>query len=47
MLAFEEDGKITWFEGNYSDYEADRLARLGTDALQPHRVKFKKLQTVA
>lgn len=46
ILAFEEDGKITWFEGNFSDYEADRIARLGTDALQPHRVKFKKLQTV-
>lgn len=46
ILAFEEDGKIAWFEGNYSDYEADRVARLGTDALQPHRVKFKKLQTV-
>lgn len=46
ILAFEEDGKITWFEGNFSDYEADRVARLGTDALQPHRVKFKKLQTV-
>lgn len=47
MLAFEDEGKITWFEGNYSDYEADRLARLGTDALQPHRIKYKKLQTVS
>lgn len=46
ILAFEEDGRITWFEGNYSDYEADRRAKLGEEALQPHRVKFKKLQTV-
>lgn len=46
MLAFEEDGKITWFEGNYSEYEEDRRARLGDDALQPHRIKFKKLHAV-
>lgn len=47
MLSFEDEGKVTWFEGNYSEYEADRQARLGTDALQPHRIKYKKLQTVA
>lgn len=47
ILAFEDDGKVTWFDGNYTDYEADRLARLGVDALQPHRIKYRKLQTVA
>jgi ATP-binding cassette ChvD family protein len=47
ILAFEDEGKATWFEGNYSDYEADRKARLGEDALQPHRIKYKKLQTVS
>ncbi len=43
MLAFEEDGGIVWFEGNYQDYEADRHRRLGAAADQPHRVKYKKL----
>ena len=43
ILAFEDDGKVTWFEGNYADYEADRHRRLGTDADQPHRLKYKKL----
>ncbi len=47
ILAFEEDGKITWFDGNYTDYEADRVAKLGDAALQPHRIKFKKLQAVS
>jgi len=46
ILAFEEDGKTTWFEGSYTDYEADRRLRLGEDALQPHRIKYKRLQTV-
>ncbi len=46
ILAFEEDGKITWFEGNYTEYEEERVKRLGTDALQPHRVKYKRIQTV-
>jgi sulfate-transporting ATPase len=46
ILSFEDEGKITWFEGNYSDYAADRKSRLGTDALQPHRIKYKKLQSV-
>ncbi len=45
-LAFEEDGKITWFEGPYSEYEESRKAKLGDEALQPHRIKYKKLQTV-
>ncbi|MEO5574467.1 MAG: energy-dependent translational throttle protein EttA [Gammaproteobacteria bacterium] len=43
MLAFEDNGVVTWFEGNYADYEADRHRRLGTDADQPHRIKYKKL----
>ena len=45
MLAFEDDGKVVWFEGNYQDYEADRKRRLGADAEQPHRLRFKKLPT--
>ncbi len=44
MLAFEDDGQITWFEGNFADYEADRTRRLGADAAQPHRLKYKKLK---
>lgn len=44
MLAFEGDSKVVWFEGNYADYEADRKRRLGDEALNPHRIKYKKLQ---
>ena len=43
MLAFEGDSKVVWFQGNYQDYEADRRRRLGTDADQPHRIKYRKL----
>ncbi len=43
MLAFEGDSQVVWFEGNYQDYEADRRRRLGTDADQPHRIKYRKL----
>jgi len=43
MLAFEGDSQVVWFEGNYADYEADRKRRLGADAEQPHRLKFKRL----
>jgi ATPase subunit of ABC transporter with duplicated ATPase domains len=43
MLAFEGDSAVTWFEGNYQDYEADRHRRLGADADQPHRIKYRKL----
>ncbi|MGH8475145.1 MAG: energy-dependent translational throttle protein EttA [Methylococcales bacterium] len=43
MLAFEGDSKVVWFEGNYADYEADRHRRLGDEADNPHRIKFKKL----
>jgi sulfate-transporting ATPase len=43
MLAFEGDSQAVWFEGNYQDYEADRRRRLGADANQPHRIRYKKL----
>jgi ATP-binding cassette ChvD family protein len=43
ILAFEGDSKVVWFEGNHADYEADRKRRLGADADQPHRIKYKKL----
>jgi len=43
ILAFEGDSKTVWFEGNYRDYEADRRRRLGEEADQPHRIKYKKL----
>jgi sulfate-transporting ATPase len=43
ILAFEGDSKVTWFEGNFADYEADRKRRLGDDALVPHRIKYRKL----
>jgi len=43
MLAFEGDSQVTWFEGNYQDYEADRKRRLGAAAEQPHRIKYRKL----
>jgi len=44
ILAFEGDSQVEWFEGNYQDYEADRHRRLGTDADQPHRIKYKPLK---
>jgi len=44
ILAFEGDSQVVWFEGNYQDYEADRHRRLGTDADQPHRIKYKPLK---
>jgi len=43
MLAFEGDSQVVWFEGNYEDYEADRHRRLGSDADNPHRIKYKRL----
>ena len=42
MLAFEGDSHVEWFEGNYQDYEADKKRRLGIDADQPHRIKYKR-----
>jgi len=44
ILAFEGDSHVEWFEGNYQEYEADRHKRLGAEADQPHRIKFKKLE---
>ena len=43
ILAFEGDSQVTWFDGNFSDYEADRKKRLGTDVDQPHRIKYRRL----
>ncbi|HKI20078.1 MAG TPA: ATP-binding cassette domain-containing protein, partial [Isosphaeraceae bacterium] len=43
ILAFEGDSQVVWFEGNYQDYEADRKRRLGAEADQPHRIRFKPL----
>jgi ATP-binding cassette ChvD family protein len=43
ILAFEGDSKVVWFEGNFADYEADRRKRLGDEAVNPHRIKFKRL----
>jgi len=44
ILAFEGDSQVVWFEGNYEDYEADKIARLGADAAQPHRIKYRPLR---
>jgi ATP-binding cassette ChvD family protein len=43
ILAFEGDSKVVWFDGNYSEYEADRKERLGSAADQPHRIKYRQL----
>lgn len=43
VLAFEGDSSVVWFDGNYSEYEADRKARLGHLADQPHRIKYRHL----
>jgi len=43
ILAFEGDSQVTWFAGNYADYEEDRKRRLGSDANQPHRLKYRRL----
>lgn len=43
ILAFEGDSHVEWFEGNYEDYEQDKKRRLGDDALEPHRIKYKPL----
>ncbi|WP_299728259.1 energy-dependent translational throttle protein EttA [uncultured Endozoicomonas sp.] len=43
ILAYEGDSKVTFFEGNYTEYEADRVARLGEDAAGPHRIKYKRI----
>ena len=43
ILAFEGDSQVTWFEGNYADYEEDRHRRLGAEADQPHRIRYRPL----
>jgi ATPase subunit of ABC transporter with duplicated ATPase domains len=43
ILAFEGDSRVVWFEGNYADYIADKARRLGEEAVQPHRIKYKRL----
>ncbi|MDQ6735338.1 MAG: ATP-binding cassette domain-containing protein, partial [Nitrospirota bacterium] len=43
ILAFEGDSRVAWFDGNYSEYEADRKKRLGRDADQPHRIRYRKM----
>ena len=43
ILSFEDEGKVVWFDGNYSDYEADRRVRLGSSANQPHRLIYRQL----
>src|SRR6266852_4295579 len=44
MLAFEDEGRVVWFQGNHADYEADRRRRLGAEAERPHRLRFKRLR---
>ncbi len=43
ILAFEGDSQVVWFDGNYTEYEADKKERLGSDAAQPHRIKYRHL----
>jgi ATP-binding cassette ChvD family protein len=43
ILAFEDESRICWYDGNYSEYEADRKVRLGAEASQPHRLKYRRL----
>jgi ATPase subunit of ABC transporter with duplicated ATPase domains len=43
MLAFEGDSRVVWFEGNFADYQADKLRRLGPEAARPHRYTYRKL----
>ena len=44
ILAYEDEGHVEWFEGNFEEYEKDKRRRLGDDALKPHRLKYKKLE---
>src|SRR5713226_7116220 len=44
ILAFEDEGRVVWFQGNYADYEADRRRKLGAEAERPHRLRFKRLR---
>jgi len=44
ILAFEGDSTVTWFEGNFADYEEDKKRRLGEDAVQPHRIRYRRIE---
>lgn len=44
ILAYEGDSQVVWFEGNFEEYEKDKIRRLGADACNPHRIKYKKLE---
>ena len=44
MLAFEGESQVEWFEGNFADYEEDKKRRLGEDAVQPHRIKYRRIE---
>ena len=44
ILAFEGDTQVEWFEGNFEDYEEDKIRRLGDAAVEPHRIKFKRFE---
>jgi ATPase subunit of ABC transporter with duplicated ATPase domains len=44
ILAYEGDSHVEWFEGNFTDYEEDKKRRLGEAAVQPHRVKYKRIE---
>jgi ATPase subunit of ABC transporter with duplicated ATPase domains len=44
MLAFEGDSTVVWFEGNFADYEEDKKRRLGEDSVQPHRIKYRRIE---
>jgi ATPase subunit of ABC transporter with duplicated ATPase domains len=44
ILAFEGDSHVEWFEGNFQQYEEDRIKRFGEEAVQPHRIKYKRLE---
>ena len=44
ILAFEGDSKVIWFDGNYTEYEADKKERLGEAAAEPHRIKYRRLK---
>jgi ATPase subunit of ABC transporter with duplicated ATPase domains len=44
ILAFEGESQVAWFEGNFADYEEDKKRRLGEDAVQPHRIKYRRIE---
>ena len=44
IIAYEDDGHVEWFEGNFEEYEKDKIRRLGEEAVRPHRVRYKKLE---